>query len=135
MRVLSLLCGENIIRDVEGGQITIYNLLDDISAVGFPLLLSRFCIYFFSEKEAGDDDVQEIALSISNNDQIIFTNKVRVPFNQRQRSRSVVKFNGLVVIAPGTLYIRLNKLDGNSLWEGQIILTAIQPAQVTVANQ
>ncbi len=135
MRVISLLCGENIIRDIEGGQITIYNLLDDISAVGFPLLIPRFCIYFFSERENGDADVQEIALSISNNDQRIFSDKVKVQFNQKQRSRSVVKFNGIVVTAPGTLYIRLNKLDGNSLWEGQIILTAIQPVHVTVANQ
>ncbi|MCW3109623.1 MAG: hypothetical protein JWQ09_4129, partial [Segetibacter sp.] len=83
MRVTKIICGENVIRDAETGQITVYNLLDDISSPSYPLLIPRFSIYFFSEREDDEEPLQFITLSILINGDLLFKDRVQINFKNK----------------------------------------------------
>ena len=125
MNIQQILCGENIIRDSENGQVTVYNLLDDISASSYPLLIPKFAIYFFVERDSKEDEVQKINLKIFNNESPLFHDQIQINFNGKLRNRAVIKFNGLAVPSDGLLIIRVSNLKDEVLNECKIILTLI----------
>ena len=132
MKVEKILCGENVIRDIESGQITIYNLLDDITAISYPFLIPKFSIYFFCEREDVEDATQSVNLKIFNNESQLFHDKIQINFKDKIRNRAVVKFGGLAIPASGFLIVRIsNSADDAILNETKIILSLLQqPPQV-----
>lgn len=136
MRITKVVCAENIIRDTENGQITIYNLFDDISAAAYPLLLPKFSIYFFSQKDPAEVDVQEISLKIYNNEDQLFADTMQVNFKGKSKNRGVIKFNGLAIRASGTLSIKMfdKPEETTLLHQTEIILSVISQAPTFVTK-
>jgi hypothetical protein len=131
MRVLSLVCSETIIRDVKTNQITAFNVIDDINSVGFPLLLPKLSVYFFSQRVKEDPDNLQVKLTILNNDTQLFSQDFPVNFsNNKMKNKSVIEVKGIVINTSGSLHIKITSIDGSSLYEKEIIVTSRQQAEV-----
>jgi hypothetical protein len=131
MRITSLICCESIIRDAETGQITAYNVLDDITAVGFPILIPKFSIYFFSHREPDEPESLEVKLSIICNGKPLFNQQFKANFKSKLKNKSIILIKGIVVGEPSSLVVKVETLDSQSLYEKEISVTSTPKIEVS----
>lgn len=129
MRVLSVVCSESVIRDAENHQVTAYNILDDISAEAYPVLIPRIAIYFFSERTVDDAALYDIDIIIFNNEKELFKRRVQLNFLDKLKNKAVLKINGLTISDPGYLRVALVTPNGTSLYDKIILLSIIQTVE------
>lgn len=123
MRIDKIICSENIIRDMENGQVTIHNLYDEIKSNSYPILLNKFSIYFLAIKENQEQTIT-CFFNIENNDDILFQDSIKINFKDRNTSKGVIKFNGLSVPKDGILKVKfLNETQDQTIFEYNIYLT------------
>lgn len=125
MKVLRLTCAENIIRDVESGQVMVYNLYDEIQATAYPILLNKFCIYILAVKEE-EVEKYNCIFKIINSGDILFQDDVELIFRNRQTAKSVIKFSGLAVPKDGELRVEVYTSDGQTLLNQYPILLSLR---------
>jgi hypothetical protein len=108
MKIIRSLFCENVINDSETKNVIIYNLFEEISSAGFPILIQKLAFYIFCENESPDTLIHDIDIKIFINQQNIFSNRLKIIFQGNQnKSRAVARFNGVVIPIPGIFYIRL----------------------------
>lgn len=108
MKAILIMCSEGIVLDRNTNNISVFNILEDIGSVGFPLLMQKF--YFFSSvmKEGNDKKEEyELNLEVSVNDTIILTSKININFNRKLKTRAIVQFGGLAIPKAGTMCFKL----------------------------
>lgn len=101
MKVITHICCEDIIRDAETNSISIINLIEDINAEGFPAFIPKLAIFALIEKESGDPETSQGQIKLKNNDNVLFTFDIQYGFENKPRTRNIIKFNGLAVPSPG----------------------------------
>jgi|GEM_PF-4374934 len=134
MKILRLTCAENIIRDVESGQVMVYNLYDEIQATAYPILLNKFCIYILAVKEE-EIETYKCIFKIINSGDVIFQDSIDLNFRNRQTAKSVIKFSGLAVPKNGELKVEVYTADGQTLLNQYPILLSLRTVSKKITEE
>ena len=100
-----ILCAENIIRDSETDLFSVFNILEVIRGVGFPLFINRLDILAFFEREADDSAQYDITFVISLGETEILQKQMAIDFEDKFRNRATFRIRGLVIPNPGILKV------------------------------
>jgi hypothetical protein len=108
MKIIRSLFCENVVNDSETKNVIIYNLFEEVSSPGFPILLQKLALYIFCENEAPSILMHDLDIKLFINEQPLFSGKLRIIFqNNLTKTRAVAKFNGIVFPIPGFFYAKL----------------------------
>lgn len=123
-----LICAEKAIRDADGGALSIINILDDIIAESFPVLIHSFAVIQFLVKSSPDDsDKPNIRLKVLNNETVLIDHLLKIDFRGKLKSRSIIQFGGLQIIEPGQAHFVLYNSDDAEMDRYTLNLTLRQP--------
>jgi len=110
MNTILCVAAKGIIRDAVDNTISIFSILEGISAEGFPVLIQQMGVLAIWMAEEGEEEVDLEFLAQLNDDELL-----RQPFQIRFRDgnlhRHVINLNAVMVQHPGTLTFRF--LRGN----------------------
>jgi hypothetical protein len=103
MRVLLCLAARGIIRDATTNNVSVFSILEQFNAAGFPVVVPNVECLVVWQREAGDDALVPLTLKVMNNNVELASADVTVEFGQAQRHRTMVTFNAIVIREPGNL--------------------------------
>jgi len=123
------LCAEGVSRDSETGSLTIYNVLEDIQAEGFPILIQRVAVLAMLKRDASDPGHPSGELVLKLGETVLQRAPVSSNFQEKLKLRQIIKVNGLVVPSPGIFSVSFI-LEGRQLGEFTFTFTSRSPATV-----
>jgi len=93
---------DRAIRDSESGNLSIINILDDVIAEAYPLLIARLTIIAFIEKtKKSADNKINLKFIIKNNRLLIGNHTIKVDFRDKEKTRAIIQLNGVPFHEPG----------------------------------
>lgn len=124
MKAVISLCCADIIRDAETNSVSLYNIYEEIIGESFPLVLQKFSVYYFLEREDGDVEGRYSGrITVYSNEKEKGNYSVRYTISSKKRTRLIVRFTGMAVDEPGEL--KLTLFDSFQKSIGDIIIPAI----------
>ncbi len=129
IRCKILLCAQGVVRDAESGSISIYNVMEGISAPGFPVFVQHLDVFALLERAAEDPGTFPCDLRIFHGTTQIIASQIGIDFQDKLRSRSIAHIQGLVIATPGTLRAEIG-LDGNVLGSYEVVFEQMGQPQV-----
>ncbi|MBU9252472.1 DUF6941 family protein [Burkholderia multivorans] len=110
MKVTFAALADTVIRDADRNTLTLLDLLDGIDVPVFPAVLPRLSACFIINREDGDGEEENLMLRMQSG-AMNNTFPVRVSFNEKRRSRVIVRIEGFVIFQPGPITATLEKDD------------------------
>jgi hypothetical protein len=144
MKCLLALCAEKIIRDIDSGLISVVNLLEDVTMLGLPGVISELSCVFLVEREPGDAERTNGSVLLTMGDEEILRGPIVVRFNGNPKFRQVLHIQGIIVPRPGVLRASLVVDDAElGAWEMTVrsarhdpqIRLPLQPDETPRANE
>jgi hypothetical protein len=111
IRPLLCVASEGISVDRKTGSVSVFSVLEQITAQGFPVLFQRLALFVLWEKDADDPARVAGRLVIDVMGQELFAQAVEINFQDKLRNRYVVRMNGLILPRPGLLRFAV-RLEG-----------------------
>jgi hypothetical protein len=96
-----------VVRDAETNSMSVFNILEGVTAVGIPLLIQNMSFFVLWQREEADERRIEGTFTAAIGDQELSQVRVDLDFGENIRNRTVVNLNGLVIPRPGTLRFRI----------------------------
>ena len=109
MKSVYMLCAEGVVVDRRTNNVSIFNMMEEINSVGFPLLINKLYAVCLINREANDEDTTEAHFEFKLDDKVLLNANTSINFQNRQKTRSVLEVSGLVIPVPGTLKVSLLK--------------------------
>jgi hypothetical protein len=103
MRAVYAVCCETVLQDLRSNNISLINLLDEVLAVAFPVLIQKITFVALLERAENEPSIAHCRLVGKLNGNIAFNFEISVDFQGRFRSRAVGEFQGIFIQAPGNL--------------------------------
>jgi len=107
MRADAILCARGTSIDRESGALTIFQIIDGMEATGFPVMLQHTSVVVILEREENEPAQAECILQILLDENLLLNEPVTINFGQARRHRQAINVQGLVVQAPGTVYVKI----------------------------
>jgi len=135
IRCLVALCAESIIRDAATNQVSAVNILDEINAQAFPILLPKLsCVFLFDRNVAEDPNEADAAVTFALPNLQLYQGQLQLDFQGKQRLRSILILQGFVVPTPGLIRVTVSR-GGNVLASWEIPAAAIGGPQLALPIQ
>ena len=112
MRSIICLAAQGVIRNVEDNHISVFNIMEGITAEGFPLFIPRFSFFALLERAMTDDDRVIGRFRATLNGSNIHEQDVDINFQGLSKNRVIFTLIGLVLPQPGTLSLSLTLPTG-----------------------
>jgi hypothetical protein len=96
-----------VIRDAKTNHISIFNLIENITAVGFPLFMESISFLVVWERDVGDDIKYDAVVTISLDSDIIQKHNLIIDFGTSTMNRSIITINALILPKPGLLEFKM----------------------------
>lgn len=129
MKLFLFACCNECLIDGRTNQVSLINILEEISAPSFPATHARLNVLVVLERSLSEPSTVTCPLTIKNGSQILLNSHLTFQFQQFLRTRAIADLQGLPILTPGKLEIELNiPTIGNILWQ-----VDVKPA-VTVQN-
>ncbi len=125
------LAARGVIRDVKTNNISVFSILEDLSAEGFPFLIQEMAILTMWRRSSPDEDAVDVELRVLNNDTQLHAGPVRVSFTRGERHRNIITVNALLIREPGNLRFAFFH-DSNELASYTIRVTAPETTATAV---
>lgn len=126
-------CSEGASVDSSSNLLSIFNVIDEITAQAFPTVIPKVTIVFLVEKTEGDPELVPAHLVIRHNERDFVRQPVSIDFQNKLRMRLVVSFVGVVLSAPGDLVAALMINDQElGRWRIAVIQSALPPPQIVI---
>jgi len=100
-------CAESVVIDISTNNVSIFNIVDAIAAVGFPIGINKLSAIFLLTREEVDPSTVDAIISVSMANEAISTHPYQIDFQGTLRNRCVVTAGGIVVPGPGILKFSL----------------------------
>lgn len=107
MKVHYISCAKSSSVDGKTNQLSLFHILDEISAPSFPLHLQSICVAALFERDPDDGSVQSYALVIKLDGGLLASFTMTVDFTTARRNRSVNTIQGLTIPAAGAVTIAM----------------------------
>ena len=128
-KVKALICAEGVSVDIATKQLSIFNILEQIGAIQFPVMMGNLCVVGVVEKTAGDKNVYDGSVILKSNGKDIAQTAFKVDFKTGTMNRSISKFQGIPIQSPGVLEICFG-LDGKLIGNAKIEFALITQANI-----
>ena len=125
----SLICSEGVSVDIATKQVSIFNIIEQIGAIQFPVSMNNLCVVGLVEKKAEDKNIYNGSLIIKNNGVDVAKSVFKVDFKTGTINRSISKFQGIAIPKPGSLDICF-ELDGKEVGRAKIELAIVTPGNM-----
>ena len=114
MRAVLCLAAEGVIRDAETNTISVFNILERITATGFPLFIQRLTFFALWERALEDPErtMGHFRAELGGRD--LHTIDLPIDFQGRLLNRTTIRIAGLVVPQPGSLRFSIALEDGTT---------------------
>jgi len=111
--IRSRLCvlAENVVQDVQTNTISIFGIVEEMIAQGFPLFIPKVAFFVLWERELTDPSRYDAEFSVTLNEQRLHTVPVTMDFRDGRRHRSIVALQGIMIPQPGQLTFSLRIQD------------------------
>jgi len=124
MKAVYMLCADGVVVDRRTNNVSLFNMMEEINSVGFPLLISKLYAVCLINREANDDDITEAVFEFKLDNQMLLKTNTNINFQHKQKTRAVLEVSGLVIPVPGTLKISLLK-DEDVISRNEIVINKI----------
>lgn len=134
MKSILTVCSEGLSLDRRSNNITVYNILEEISGVGFPLLIQRLFFYSLILKEDSDEkEAYDLHFKVSVDREKLFEKTIHINFHKKSRNRIIIEMGGLTIPKIGTLSFTLSH-KGKNLGKYSILVKAVEAPKVRVIS-
>lgn len=103
-----MLCADAALRDAETNSISIFSIFEEITVQTLPILIPRFVIVNLLEREETDPATPECQLKIKLGEDILLEQQLRLNFQEKKRTRSIVTIGGLPLTHSGLLSVAIS---------------------------
>lgn len=99
-----ILCAIGVVIDSRSNNVSVFNILEEISPVNFPAFLPEVAVLNFLERDSLDDQsIVNLTLRLSIGGESLFQQVLSVNFQDKLRNRTVINIGGLPIPRPGKL--------------------------------
>src|SRR5688572_2859702 len=133
MRAVISLVAVGVIRNADGDQVSIFNLVEGIAAEGFPLFVPNLSFFVLWEREPNEPAQYQATLNVRLDQRVLLTHGATVDFQQHLRNRSITNLAGLVIPRPGQLVFEMMIQNGPTAAYA-VTITASAAAQAAPAR-
>jgi hypothetical protein len=103
MRPIFSLCSEGVALDRQSNNVTVYNVIEEITSVGFPLLIPKLFLLASFAREGGDPDEAQIRIRVTAGETEVFNQAMSIRFQGKSRTRVIIQLAGTTVPGVGSL--------------------------------
>jgi hypothetical protein len=108
MRLKYLICCESSAFDLFSNRVSLFHIIDQVTAPAYPIALTSLAIVFCLERDNGDPDAVNARVSISYGAQELASYPMAVQFGGNPLARGSGNVQGFFVPGPGRLTVSLN---------------------------
>ncbi len=109
-----MVAAEGIVRDAETNNISVFNILENLSVTSFPLFMQKLYVLCYIRREDGDPTQIDCEIKVSINDDELVAMPLRLDFLDQNVNRATGLIQGLAIPSPGTLHF-VFLYDGSEL--------------------
>lgn len=112
--IRSQLClvAESVIRDADTNNVSVINILEGITAEGFPVLVQRLAFFALLERDASDTEQTSGQFTTTFNGKTLQEVKIDLNFQGKLKNRVTVNVRGLIIPEPGIITFSLTLSTG-----------------------
>jgi hypothetical protein len=96
-----------LVRDAETNSMSVFNILENVTAVGMPVLIQNMAFFVLWQREEADERRVGGTFTAAIGDLELTQTHVDLDFGANIRNRTLVNLNGLVIPRPGALRFRI----------------------------
>jgi hypothetical protein len=111
MNIVFFACCEICIQDGRSNVLSLINVLDEVSAVAFPVLMPKLTVVAVFTRTADEPETNTVRLRAVIGEAVIFDLELAVEFQGRLKTRSIGDLQGIPIPAMGQLRISIVKDD------------------------
>jgi hypothetical protein len=108
MKCKMFLVCEAAFIDSRTNNLSLVNILDEISAQGLPVIIPKLFTVAVIERQKKEKPTPEFILRISQGKKKLVDQRVKVDFQGKKRVRQLIEFHGFTLHNPGDLCFRMN---------------------------
>lgn len=128
-----LLGAKGVIRDADSNTISIFSIIEEIGAAGFPLFVQNFAVLAVFRRKPDDEELHDPIIRFTLGNDRILESPVAVNFQKKLRSRNIINVQGLVLSNPGVLTLEVRN-DGRRLARYEISVAQTGTATASSAR-
>jgi hypothetical protein len=122
MEVGFFLCAESAVVDSTSNKLTILNIIEEMSAVGFPAVMPVLTIVALFSKNKAENTKPRMNVVCAQNKKQIFSIPIEPDFQGKLRTRIIVGIQGVVLPGFGRMTVSLNhKSKTIATWPIEIV--------------
>lgn len=103
MRPVLNIVAKGVIRDAVSNQISIFNIVEDVQAQGFPAFVGELGWLIMWERDVGEPATGDFLSRVRMNERVLIENPIHVEFGDTLRHRTTISLGGIVVEETGHL--------------------------------
>jgi len=131
MEVRFFLCAESAVVDSTSNKMTILNVVEELSAVGFPAVMPLLTMVTLLSRKKAEADKPHMNIICTQNNKPIFNVPIEPEFQSKLRTRTIVGVQGVVLPGPGTLTVTLiHKKKSIAAWPIEVLDASSAPMTV-----
>jgi hypothetical protein len=134
-RVRLCAAAEGVTVDRDSGSVSIFILLDRLTAEGFPVLFQKVSFVVIWDRDATDEANVEGRFSVHLGEHELYTQPTAVDFRDALRNQTVFTLFGLTIPAPGRMIFRMTLPNGGLAEYPVEVVAAAGAVRATVAQQ
>src|SRR5690348_4396160 len=102
-------CAEGASIDQTTNNLSVFNLIEEVNAPNFPVLIQNLCLVFMARRKKGEAAKQTIIIRLAFKGQNTppFDNPFPVDFNTFYRTRGVLRMQGMTIQQPSDLVVSI----------------------------
>jgi hypothetical protein len=98
-----LLVADTVITDRESNNVSVINILEEITPIGLPLLIPKVSVLSIFDREETDPEEFASTFRLTMGDMNIFTQEIPANFNGMLKFRQSLIIGGLFINRPGII--------------------------------
>jgi hypothetical protein len=130
MKIVMLVCAEASIIDKYSGSLSLFNIMDKITAVGFPLFVPRLSFVAIVERNAEESDETPVSVEAFLGDNLLMAQEAPLRFAGQTRTTLSVLLHGMPILSPGRLLFRIR--IGEVIGEYEIPVERVTDSQLNL---
>lgn len=103
MIVRNMLLAEGVVRDMQSGWVSIFNIMDAIRPQAFPIMIQKCYVFVSLSREANEPAREECEVIFTLGGNELGRLPVTVDFQDKLKSNAIMQLLGLVITGPGEL--------------------------------
>jgi hypothetical protein len=114
-------CAESVVRDGETNTVSVFNILEEITALSFPAAIPKLSVLFMLERENDDPDRIDCLITFTLGEKELGRAEMEGNFEDKFRNRLMLVVQGVMLPEPGILSVNLT-VDGKPMGGWQALV-------------